>query len=294
MPDLIPRIAIAELLTRRTLQALHSVDYNVSVSPPGRLLPDAPYRATFYAVGLCRAGTITLKADLDYYHVAPGSLVLLGPEVLRQWQQQSADYYNEALFFTDAFFSAPYTDPTRLRQFAFFDAQATRVLPLSAVEVARAGQLLEEVRQVLDRPSPYQADIVRSYVSILLYLAADSYEQRITVAPGRPRQLDVVTRFQQLIAQHAPQRRQVADYASLLCVTSKYLSETVKAATGKTAGEWLAGQVLREARHRLWQTDRTVTQIAEELGFGDASAFGKFFRRQTGQTPAAYRQQRPL
>lgn len=125
-------------------------------------------------------------------------------------------------------------------------------------------------------------------------MAADSYEQRPTVAQALPRQLELVTRFQQLVAQHAPQRRPVADYASWLCVTSKYLSETVKAATGKTAGEWIASQVLREARHLLWQTDHSVGQVAEALGFSDASAFGKFFRRQTGQTPAAYQQQKPL
>lgn len=290
MLDVIPQVAIAELLTQHTSQA----DYHLMVSPPGRQLNDIPYRTTFYAVGLCRAGSVELKAGLDYYHVAPGSLVLLGPEVLRHWQQQSVDYYTEALFFTETFFSEPYTNPTRLRQFAFFHAQATRVLALSATEAARVGQLLEEVRRVLDRPSPHQADLVRSYVNILLYVAADSYEEHSALMQVLPRRIDLVTRFQQLVAQHAPQRLQVADYASQLCVTGKYLSEMVKAATGKTAGEWIAGQMLREARYRLWQTDHSIGQVAEELGFSDASAFGKFFRRQTGQTPIAYQQQRPF
>lgn len=294
MPDVIPPVAIAEVLTRHTSHVRHSVDYHLMGSPPSRQLTDVPYRTTFYAVGICRAGSVELKAGLDYYHVVPGSLVLLGPDVLRHWQKQSADYYTEALFFTETFFSEPYTDPTRLRQFAFFHAQATRVLVLSAAEAARANQLLEEVRRVLDQFSPHQADLVRSYVNILLYVAADSYEQHSAVVLAPPRRLDLVTRFQQLVAQHAPQRLQVADYASQLCVTSKYLSETVKAATGKTAGEWIAGQLLREARYRLWQTDRSIGQVAEELGFSDASAFSKFFRRQTGQTPAAYQQHRPM
>lgn len=292
MADVIPPVAISDLSARHASHGLAAVDYHLMVSPPGRHLTDAPYRTTFFAVGLCRAGTVELKADLDYYHVAPGSLVLMGPDVLRHWQAPSADYYNEALFFTEAFFSEPYSNPTRLRQFDFFHAQATRVVPLSAAEAAQVGQLLEAVRQTLDRPSRYQADMVRSYVSLLLYMAADCYEQR--QAPPPPRRVDLVSRFHQLVAQHSPQRLRVADYASLLCVTDKYLSETVKAGTGKTAGAWIAGQVLREARRLLWQTDRSVAQIAEELGFSDASAFGKFFRRQTGQTPAAYQRQRPL
>jgi len=82
------------------------------------------------------------------------------------------------------------------------------------------------------------------------------------------------------------------NYARRLCVTSKHLNKTVKAATGQTAGEWLATQVQREARHLLGQPGRSLTQIADELGFSDASAFGKFFFRRTGQTLGAYRQQR--
>jgi AraC family transcriptional activator of pobA len=294
MRDAIPKVAIPELAKGLPSQALPSEDYHLMVCPPGRKLTNVPYRTTFYALGLCRAGTVELKVNRDYYRVAPGSLILLGPEVLRQWQQQSADYYTEALFFTETFFSAPYTDSTRLRQFAFFHAQATRVLPLSASEAAQVGQLLEQVRQTLAQPSKHQADIVRSYVAILLLLAADSYEQRMPLAEALPRQVELVSRFQQLVAQPDSQCRRVADYASLLCVTSKYLSETLKEATGKTAGEWIDIQLLREARHLLWQTDRSITQVAEELGFSDASAFGKFFRRQMGQTPLAYKQQRPL
>jgi AraC family transcriptional activator of pobA len=292
MPDTIPKVAIAELLTGPMSQA-PLIDYHLMVSTPGRQLTNIPYRTTFYAVGLCRAGTVVLKANRDHYQVAPGSLILLGPEVLRHWQQQSADYHTEALFFTETFFSAPYTDPTRLRQLPFFHAQATRVLPLSSSETAQVGQLLEQVRQTLKRPSHYQADIVRSYVAILLLIAADSYERMTpTIAPTR--RVNLVARFQQLVAQPDPNRRRVADYASLLFVTSKYLSETLKADTGRTAGEWIDSQMLREARHLLWQTDRSIMQVAEELGFSDASAFGKFFRRQTGQTPLAYKQQRPL
>jgi AraC family transcriptional activator of pobA len=119
---------------------------------------------------------------------------------------------------------------------------------------------------------------VRGYVAIL------PYEQGTPAATSQPRRVELVTRFQQLIAPPAFQCRLVADYARWLCVTRKRLSGTVKAATGQTAGEWLAAQVLREARHLLGQPERSLTQLADELGFSDASAFGKFFFQRTGQT----------
>ena len=44
-----------------------------------------------------------------------------------------------------------------------------------------------------------------------------------------------------------------------------------------------------EAQVQLQQTPQSLGQIAETLNFSDVSAFGKFFRRQTGLTPAGYR-----
>jgi AraC family transcriptional activator of pobA len=71
----------------------------------------------------------------------------------------------------------------------------------------------------------------------------------------------------------------------------QYLAETVKAATGKRAVEWLTEAVLLEARVLLHNPALSLAQIAEALHFADQSTFGRFFRHQTGLTPARYRQQ---
>lgn len=105
---------------------------------------------------------------------------------------------------------------------------------------------------------------------------------------------ELVARFQHLIGQPSGQRRSVADYADQLCVTAKHLSETLKAATGQTAGQWLDELVVHEAQALLYQTGCTNVQVADLLGFSDASAFGNFFRRLIDYTPATYRRQRPL
>ncbi|RZJ57979.1 MAG: AraC family transcriptional regulator [Hymenobacter sp.] len=99
---------------------------------------------------------------------------------------------------------------------------------------------------------------------------------------------ELVARFQHLIGQPGGQRRSVADYADQLCV------ETLKAATGQTAGQWLDELVVHEAQALLYQTGCINAQVADLLGFSDASAFGNFFRRLIGYTPATYRRQRPL
>lgn len=163
------------------------------------------------------------------------------------------------------------------------------MLPLTRAEAATIWRLLQEVKYVLAGQSKRKPQLIRSYAHILLNLAADLYERHTPAAAWPP--LELVYRFKQLVSTEYKRRHLVADYANLLCVTAKHLSETVKAATGRTAGEWIDEMVLLEAKVQLRQTALSVSQIADSLPFSDASAFGKFFRRQAGLTPLAYRRQ---
>ena len=58
--------------------------------------------------------------------------------------------------------------------------------------------------------------------------------------------------------------------------------------------EYLLNHRLEQACHLLLTTHWPVSQVAEACGFGDASYFGKAFRKKTGLSPAKYRaRQRP-
>ena len=63
---------------------------------------------------------------------------------------------------------------------------------------------------------------------------------------------------------------------------------------GLSPMEYLLNHRLEQACHLLLTTHWPVSQVAEACGFGDASYFGKAFRKKTGLSPAKYRaQQRP-
>lgn len=266
-------------------------DYILLDVEPGVPVRCLPFRASFYGLGLCRQGSIRLQANLGAHTIEPHMLLLLGPEVVRQWENQSADYNIKALFFTEDFFLQDKAMRTLPQQFGFLHPNAIYVLPLPAEEAGYVWRLLQAISQVLAGASPRKAAIVRSYLGVLLNAAADYHEQ-YTAEAARPEQLlNLVGRFQRLVAAEHPCRRQVGAYADLLCVTPKHLSETVKRDTGKTASEWIADMVLLEAQIELRQTSLSISQIAKSLRFSDVSAFVKFFRRQSGLTPAAYRRQ---
>lgn len=95
-----------------------------------------------------------------------------------------------------------------------------------------------------------------------------------------------------LIDQHFRQQRMIAFYAEKLAMTPDRLNDHVKRATGVTAGHLIRQRVLTEAKRQLVFTTQAIHEIAYDLAFSDPSHFTRFFRKQTGMTPQAFREGR--
>ncbi len=78
-------------------------------------------------------------------------------------------------------------------------------------------------------------------------------------------------------------------YAEQLGVTPKHLSRTIKTQTGYSAASWIEKFLILEAKILLKSTNLTVQQISDNLNFPSQSFFGKYFKKNVGISPKAYR-----
>ncbi len=97
-------------------------------------------------------------------------------------------------------------------------------------------------------------------------------------------------RFNQLVETHYREHRSIAWYAGQLCMSSAHLNTLCHAFHGCSALGVVHQRLLLEARRSLLYTHLTIAQIAEEMGFSDATYFSRFFRRVGGCAPGAFRQ----
>jgi AraC family transcriptional activator of pobA len=95
-----------------------------------------------------------------------------------------------------------------------------------------------------------------------------------------------------LIDEHFRKERLISFYADKLAMTADRLNDHVKRVTGVTAGHLIRQRVLTEAKRQLVFTTQTIHEIAYDLAFSDPSHFTRFFRKQTGTTPQAFRERR--
>jgi AraC family transcriptional activator of pobA len=98
-----------------------------------------------------------------------------------------------------------------------------------------------------------------------------------------------VDALRKLVDEHFRRERLIAFYAEALAMTPDRLNDHVKRATGVTAGHLIRQRVLTEAKRQLVFTNQAIQEIAYDLAFSDPSHFTRFFRKQTGLTPQAFR-----
>lgn len=250
---------------------------------------DLPYRSDYYKIGLCLGGSARLKVNLETYDIGPRSLMLLSPYVIKQWPFMSADMDALSIFFTKEFIVA--SGSLNLDAFAFFERDARHVFELPPTQAAAIADLLRAIEQKYDAPHAYREEILRSLIHILLHEIAPIYSAQHGLSTTiQTRSQLLATEFKKLVNSHYATERSLAFYADKLCITPKHLAETVKETTGKRAVEWLAEAVLLEASVLLQNPALTISQIADILHFADQSSFGRFFRNNTGVSPAGYRQ----
>jgi AraC family transcriptional activator of pobA len=110
----------------------------------------------------------------------------------------------------------------------------------------------------------------------------------VTLQPADAR----VDDLRRLIDEHFRKQRLISFYAEKLAMTADRLNDHVKRATGVTAGHLIRQRVLTEAKRQLVFTNQAIHEIAYDLAFSDPSHFTRFFRKQTGTTPQAFREGR--
>lgn len=153
-------------------------------------------------------------------------------------------------------------------------------------------QLLEEapIAHLMDLlyQQPPSDKIALQYLQLLLLHLYEGRAQTEDLGQ-HDYQWEKVEEFKQLIEVHFHEKRSPSEYAELLFISSNYLNKLVKQQTGETAGSLIRKRITLEVKRLLHYTNDSISEIAQAMGFPSISYFTTFFKKQTGQTPGAYR-----
>jgi len=81
----------------------------------------------------------------------------------------------------------------------------------------------------------------------------------------------------------------VAYFADELHLSANYFGDLIKKETGQSAKEFIQNKTIEVAKNKVFESDKTVNEIAYELGFKYPQHFSRLFKQKVGVTPSDYR-----
>jgi AraC family transcriptional activator of pobA len=101
---------------------------------------------------------------------------------------------------------------------------------------------------------------------------------------------EIITRsFKSLLERDFTISKRPGSYAQKLNISTIYLNECVKKSTGHPVSYHIQERIVLEAKRLLYHSNKSVKEIASELGYDDYPYFSRFFTKSTGMTALAFR-----
>lgn len=219
-------------------------------------------------------GQADICLNLQDYHLEKGCLLLLPSDTILEIKNVSDDARVVALGFREG-----------------INLTDEAVLNASPAEFSRILRMIYLTWDILQL-KPYRRktiqNLLQSIISDIQYIKdiADESEKH----DQSTRTQDVFMKFKRLVHKYCFSERSIPFYASQLHVTPHHLSAIIRKASGQSVMYWVNRATIQEAKLLLKTNDALGYEIADQLHFPSASAFSKFFKRETGMTPKMYQE----
>jgi len=259
---------------------------------PGK--PPVQYsRRDFYKIALMRGQHLYHYGDKTL-EVSGSTLMFFNPEVPYTFESLTEDATGYFCIFKDAFF-ADYIRGS-LKELPMYSPSGKPAYLLNQKQDDAFAHIFSKMIDELKSDYTFKFDLIRNYImeiihgalklqpSETLYQHVDA-NARITAVFTEllERQFPIESRSQQF------KLRSAKDFAEKLNVHPNHLNRAIKTATGKTTTSHIADRLVTEAIALLKHTRWNIAEISYTLGFEDPAHFNNFFKKQTSQTPKAYR-----
>jgi AraC family transcriptional activator of pobA len=156
-----------------------------------------------------------------------------------------------------------------------------------------ADALFNKIAQEYFGSGPGRVCALQSYLGLAFVIMARTLaredERRLSVAD---KGVEQARRFRSLVETHFKEHWTVAAYASELAITPTHLNRICRSVLGRSALEVIHDRLLLEAKRSLTYTSMTVKEVSNALCFSDPAYFTRFFAKNAGQSPTAFRDAR--
>ncbi|MDE1190731.1 MAG: helix-turn-helix transcriptional regulator [Arachidicoccus sp.] len=247
----------------------------------------------FYSVWIKKNPRGKLGYGQQFFNFGNGSVTFQAPkQVVSVYDHQFTGGWALA-FHPDFIQNFPLAK--NIHKFDFFSYSVNQALYVSDEEENKIVALMKSISEEYENNDSFSRDIIISHLETLLNYANRFYKRQALEAKKKGN--DLLSKVEKVLSNYFDRNDvqqqglpTVQHLANKLNLSPHYLGDTLKSLTGQTAQQHIHNRLIEKAKELLSTTDKSVSEIAYELGFEHPQSFSKLFKRKTSHTPLAFRQ----
>ncbi len=153
--------------------------------------------------------------------------------------------------------------------------------------------VIQQIKAEIQKPGLAQYELLISFMKIFLISASRVKAQQqpesipISAATKEP---FILQSLKDAIEKDFRSKHMPQDYAILLNISSNALAKITKTHFNKTLTNLITERIIIEAKRELYLTNKSVKEVAYELGYDDEYYFSRLFKKNVNISPQAYRE----
>lgn len=237
-----------------------------------------------------------LKYGRHYYDYQEGTLVFIAPGQFIDVENKTDLYQsmgNALVFHPDLIRGTPLAG--RMNDYTFFNYNTNEALHLSAKEQHLVLDLFSKINDELQHSvDKHSKTLIASSIELFLNYCKRFYDRQFITREDVNK--GILERFENLLNGYFSSDNpteiglpSVAYCADELNLSANYFGDLIRKETGKSAQEYIQAKIIDVAKDKLFNSDKTINEIAYELGFKYPQHFSRMFKKAAGTSPSEYR-----
>jgi AraC family transcriptional regulator, transcriptional activator of pobA len=171
----------------------------------------------------------------------------------------------------------------------FFNSNQLPFFPIPEEELEKFETLWKMFEIEMKSKDELQLEMLQMMLKRFIILCTRVYKAQNNFLKLEDKEVDIVREFNFLVEQYFKTKHSVKDYADLLNKSPKTLSNIFTQLAGKSPLQIIHERKALEAKRMLRYTDKSIKEIAFELGFEDIQAFSRFFKKIERISPSGFK-----
>jgi len=237
-----------------------------------------------------------LKYGCSYYDYQEGSLVFISPGQIVEVEDFGENFQPKGyalLFHPDLIHGTSLGK--HIHDYSFFGYQSNEALHLSERERKTVLDCFAKINYELEHAiDKHSKRLIVSNIEMALDYCVRFYDRQFITRDNVLK--GILEKFENLLQEYFHSERpqtiglpSVAWCAGELNLSANYFGDLIKKETGKTAQEYIQSKVIDVAKEKIFEQSKSISQIANELGFKYPQHFTRLFKQRVGQSPNEYR-----